>query len=49
MNNIAIFAHYDKDNLIDDYVVYYLEQLKKYVKILFLFRIVISAENKYLK
>ena len=32
MNNIAIFAHYDKDNLIDDYVVYYLEQLKKICK-----------------
>lgn len=29
MNNIAIFAHYDKDNIIDDYVIYYLNELKK--------------------
>lgn len=28
MNNIAIFAHYDPDNKIKDYVIYYLEQLK---------------------
>lgn len=27
-NNIVIFAHYDKNNCIDDYVIYYLEQLK---------------------
>jgi len=25
----AIFAHYDKDNVIDDYVIYYLNALKK--------------------
>lgn len=25
---IAIFAHYDKDNIIDDYVIYYLNALK---------------------
>lgn len=29
MNNIAIFAHYDKDSIIDDYVIYYLKELKK--------------------
>lgn len=29
MKRIAIFAHYDKDNKIEDYVVYYLEKLKK--------------------
>lgn len=29
MKNISVFAHYDKDNLIDDYVVYYLNELKK--------------------
>ena len=26
---MAIFAHYDKDNVIDDYVIYYLNALKK--------------------
>ena len=26
---IAVFAHFDKDNLIDDYVVEYLQELKK--------------------
>ena len=25
----AVFAHYDKDNIIDDYVIYYLKNLKK--------------------
>jgi len=25
----AIFAHYDKDNVIDDYVIFYLQELKK--------------------
>ena len=34
--NIAIFAHYDKHNLIDDYVVIYLQNLKKFCsKIIF--------------
>jgi lipopolysaccharide biosynthesis protein len=28
MNRICIFAHYDRDNTIDDYVIYYLESLK---------------------
>lgn len=28
----AIFAHFDKDNLIDDYVIYYLNALKKVVQ-----------------
>ena len=28
MKNVAVFAHYDKDNLIDDYVLYYLKELK---------------------
>src|SRR5574344_1215747 len=27
-NRIAIFAHFDKDNIIDDYVVYFLKALK---------------------
>lgn len=29
MKRIAVFAHFDKDNIIDDYVVYYLKELKK--------------------
>lgn len=29
MRRAAVFAHYDKDNLIDDYVVYYLKGLKE--------------------
>lgn len=31
MKRIAIFAHYDKDNIIDDYVLLYLEFLKEVV------------------
>ena len=29
MRRAVVFAHYDKDNLIDDYVVYYVSALKK--------------------
>ena len=29
MNRLCIFAHYDKDNIVDDYVVFYLKELKK--------------------
>ena len=29
MKRAVIFAHYDKDNIIDDYVIYYLNALKK--------------------
>ncbi len=28
-NSLIIFSHYDKDNIIDDYVVHYLTELKK--------------------
>lgn len=36
MNRIAIFAHFDKNNLVADYVIYYLQELKKVVsKIVF--------------
>lgn len=36
MKRLCIFAHYDKDNLIDDYVIYYLRELKKsFNKIIF--------------
>lgn len=31
-NRIAIFAHHDKDNIIDDYVIYYLCALKEIAK-----------------
>lgn len=31
MRRAAIFAHYDKDNIIDDYVIYYLKALKDIV------------------
>ena len=30
MKILAIFAGYDKDNIIDDYVLFYLKELKKY-------------------
>ncbi len=29
MKRAAVFAHYDKDNIIDDYVIYYLKALKE--------------------
>jgi lipopolysaccharide biosynthesis protein len=29
MNRIAIFAHYDRDGIIDDYVIYYLRGLRR--------------------
>lgn len=28
-NRVCIFAHYDKNNIIDDYVIYYLKKLKE--------------------
>ncbi len=33
-NNIAVFAHYDKDDSIDEYVIFYLKQLKSICKYL---------------
>ena len=37
MKRLAVFAHFDKNNIIEDYVVYYVNQLKKYCeKVLFL-------------
>ena len=30
MKRLAVFAHFDKNNIIEDYVVYYVNQLKKY-------------------
>ena len=29
MKRVVIFAHYDKDNIVDDYVIYYLKALKE--------------------
>ena len=29
MNRTVVFAHYDKDSVIDDYVIYYLKALKE--------------------
>ena len=30
MKRAAVFAHYDRDNIIDDYVIYYLRALKHF-------------------
>ncbi|CRF35671.1 hypothetical protein BRSU_2795 [Brachyspira suanatina] len=35
MKRLAIFAGYDKDNIIDDYVVYYIKELKKVADIVY--------------
>jgi len=35
MKRLAIFAGYDKDSIIDDYVVYYLKELKKVADIIY--------------
>lgn len=32
MKRLAIFAHFDKKNILDDYVVYYVKELEKYCK-----------------
>ena len=29
MKRTVVFAHYDKDNIVDDYVIYYIKELKK--------------------
>jgi len=34
MSKIAIFAHYDNKNIIDDYVIFYLQQIKKICSII---------------
>ncbi|MHB9016316.1 MAG: glycosyltransferase [Sulfurovum sp.] len=34
-SRICIFSHFDKDNIIDDYVIYYLDYLSKNMDILF--------------
>lgn len=35
MKRLAVFAGYDKDNIIDDYVVYYIKELKKIADIIY--------------
>jgi hypothetical protein len=35
MRRVIIFAHYDKHNIIDPYVISYLEELRKYSEIIF--------------
>jgi hypothetical protein len=35
MKRVVIFAHFDKHNIIDPYVISYLEELKKYSEIIF--------------
>ncbi len=43
----AIFAHFDKDNVIDDYVIYYLRALKKVAqKLIFVSDCDLSEEEK---
>ena len=29
MNRAIVFVHYDRDNIVDDYVYYYLKELQK--------------------
>ena len=29
MKRVCIFAHYDRDDIVDDYVIYYLKALQK--------------------
>ena len=29
MKRAVVFAHYDKDNIVDDYVIYYIKALKE--------------------
>ena len=41
MKRAVIFAHYDKDNIIDDYVIYYIQNLKKVADIV----IFVSCNN----
>ncbi len=35
MKRVTIFAHYDKQNIVDPYVITYLTELKKYSEIIF--------------
>jgi lipopolysaccharide biosynthesis protein len=47
VKNIAIFAHYDNHNIIDDYVLIYLQNLKKFCnKIIFVSDVNLSATEQ---
>ena len=47
MRRAAVFAHYDKDNLIDDYVIYYVKALKEICeKVVFVSCCELSLEEK---
>lgn len=47
MRRAAVFAHYDKDNLIDDYVIYYVKALKEICeKLVFVSCCELSLEEK---
>ena len=47
MIRAAVFAHYDKDNLIDDYVVYYVKALREICeKVIFVSCVDLPAEEK---
>lgn len=47
MKRAAVFAHYDKDNLIDDYVVYYVKALREICeKVIFVSCVDLPAEEK---
>lgn len=47
MKRLAIFAHWDKDNLIEDYVLYYLQNLKNIAqKIIFVSDCELTDEQK---
>ncbi len=47
MNRLCIFAHWDRDQIIDDYVIYYLESLRKVcTKIIFVSDCNLPPEEK---
>lgn len=49
MKRAAVFAHYDKDSIIDDYVIYYLHELKKIVDTLVFVSCSDLSESEILK
>lgn len=47
MNRLCIFAHYDRDNIVDDYVYFYLKNLKRMCKkIVFVTTSVLNENEK---
>ena len=51
MKRAAVFAHYDKDKIIDDYVIYYLKSLKEifdnivFVSCLFVYFLALECDD----